>query len=172
MPIKPKDSRLIGWGRVKPRPQRLPKRSPIPEGLQIAEDSATGSRLSYNPPASSPNPLITPMPFLPAHLRNTARPPVPDSHKIPPTPDQPARTMLNPQQIQEIKDLRMAGTSRKAIADQYSTTPFFVSLVAPLDRAEKSAALAAQQEATARWSQRKQVYRDIRYAKRASWGFT
>lgn len=172
MPIKPKDSRLIGWGRVKPRPQRLPKRNPIPEGLQIAEDSATGSRLSYNPPASSPSPLVTPLPFLPAHLRSTAKPPLPDPHTIPSMPEKPAQTMLNPQQIEEIRDQRMAGRSRKEIADQYSTTPFFVSLVAPLDKANKSTALAIQQEATARWSQRKQVYRDIRYAKRASWGFT
>lgn len=168
MPIKPKDSRLVGFNRVKPRLQRLPKRPAIPAGVALAEDES-GARLSYNPPASSPNPLITPTPFLPAHLRQFSH--STSVNFLPPPLSRPKdKTFLTAEQIDEIRDLRANGSSRRDIAKKYATSPFFVSLVAPLQSDERKNITAAEEANKATWSERRQVFSQIRQHKRASWG--
>lgn len=168
MPIKPKDSRLIGWGRVKPRPQRLPKKPPMPLGVQIGHDETTGAQVSYNPPAALMNPLVTPTPFLPQHLRALGVSNY--EHKIPSQPKKKEQKFLSSAEIEQIRQMRAEGSSRREIADKLSTTEFFVSLVAPLAKEDRLAALAREEEIKSRWTPRKQAYREIRSIKRATWG--
>lgn len=171
MPVKPKDSRLIGFNRVKPRLQRLPKKAAIPEGIKLAEDSTTGIRISYNPPASSPNPLVTPSAFLPPHLRQHSYAPATSQTRLPPPITTPLKqACLDAAQIEEVKSLRSAGTSVKDIARKFSISPLFVSLVAPLSKAERRTITEEQQLRDASRSERAQVYSQIRQNKRATWG--
>lgn len=171
MPIKPKDSRLVGFNRVKPRLQRLPKTPPIPRGTTLAKDTSNGTELSYNPPASSPNPLVTPTPFLPKHLRELTHEVTNARYAIPPPLTKPREgTFLNPTQIDEIKELRASGQSAHSIARKFSTTSLFVSLVAPLSKTSRQEKLTSVNAHKASWSERKQAFAQVRQLKRASWG--
>lgn len=171
MPIKPKDSRLIGFNRVKPRLQRLPKKAAIPEGIKLAEDTTTGVRIAYNPPASSPNPLVTPTAFLPAHLRqHTYSGNTPQTRLPPRSTSARKQACLDAAQIEEVKSLRSAGSSIKEIARKFSISPLFVSLVAPLSKAERRTITEEQELRNTSRSERAQVYSQIRQNKRATWG--
>lgn len=174
MPIKPKDSRLVGFNRVKPRPQRLPKMKPIPEGHMLAADEASGTRIFFNPPASSPNALVTPSVFLPKQLRHLAKPPVPVTRgKLPPrlSPARP-NVVLSSEQIQEIRTRRSEGEGLNSLAKEYGVSTLFVSLVAPLQKEARAVATKQHEAVKETWSERKRMYRDIRQSRRNEWGYT
>lgn len=173
MPIKPKDSRLIGFNRVKPRLQRLPKRQPIPAGITLAKDSKSGSVVAYNPPSSSPNPLVTPTPFLPAHLRAHTLKQQDQNSILPPALMKPKeKTFLTAEQIEEIKSLRASGLPAAAIARRFSTTSMFVSLVAPLPKSVRQVIKEKEKAEKASWSPRRQAVHEVRQLKRATWGLS
>ncbi|ORY83882.1 mitochondrial ribosomal protein subunit L20-domain-containing protein [Protomyces lactucae-debilis] len=174
MPIKPKDSRMVGFSRVKARPQRLPKLKPIPVGQELASDEASGTRIYYNPPASSPNALITPTVFLPKELRHLAKTPVAISQgTLPPrlTPVKP-QARLSPEQIEEVRTRRSEGAGINALAREFGVSTLFISLVAPLKKEARAAAAKQEEAIKATWSERKRMYREIRQTRRSDWGYT
>lgn len=176
MPIKPKDSLLNGWGRVKPRLQRLPKAKPLPSGIEIVRDDATGTRIAYNPPASAMDPYVTPNAFLPFDLRpktmasraSTAA----AMAQLPPALNpRTERPMLTEDQIDDIRRRRAEGASKNELAREYGCSTLFVSLVAPAPRGAKTEMERTHEEARAKWGERKRLVRAAQATQRASWGY-
>ena len=177
MPIKPKTSLLNNWGRVKPRLQRLPKSKPLPAGVEVARDDESGTRIAYNPPASTMDPYVTPLPFIPIRLRpatttttdagvqtrETALPPALNPRQ--------QRTMLTSDQIASIKRRRDEGESKNALAREFGCSTLFISLVAPAAKGAKEAMLRAQEEVRQGWGERKRLVRAAQKTQRESWGY-
>ena len=182
MPVKPKDSLLNNWGRVKPRLQRLPKAKPLPLGTEIARDDATGTRIAYNPPASAMDPYVTPLAFIPLRLRAAMGHPTStaaasstqteDLSSLPPALNpRRERPMLTEDQIESIRRRRAEGESKNQLAREYGCSTLFVSLVAPAPKGAKEAMLRAHEEIRQGWGEKKRLVRAAQKTQRDSWGY-
>ena len=118
------------------------------------------------------SPLVTPTAFLPAGLRPVVFESSKVQYQAPAIPRQEPQKVLSAAEVEEIRALRAEGISKSQLAKQFNTTPFFVSLAAPVDKPVRDAASARLSAIKAGWSERKTMFREIRQIRRNDWGLT
>lgn len=155
---------------------------------------APSNRISHvvlNPPSSSPSPYHTPPAFLPpsdprrvllAQSYAYANPYNEPSRRLPPPLDHEAATKakkyhLTPDDIAEIRRLRQEDPytwTRKALAEKYDCSQFFVGMVGPLTSSvgekKKQEEISKSEQAKQRWGRRKRWAREERSRRRETWG--
>ncbi|BFZ54404.1 hypothetical protein PYCC9005_001439 [Savitreella phatthalungensis] len=152
---------------------------PLPEGIELAKDEATQTRIAYNPPASLMDPLVTPPPFIPLHMRSDLFTGADTRYTLP--ADAPLPPALNPKierpvlsagQIEELRAARESGASINALARKYGCSTLFVSLVAPAAKGAREERDAKHATDRRKWSDKKRALRTVQAELRDNWGYT
>lgn len=161
-------------------PERPPYRAPDPlKNNPHAKYEALSERLTFirRPPPTAPTPFsYTTSPSSPL-LRQSPSLPV-SRVCLPPSlhPDKPQPSRMSDEDIATMRKLRAEDPSkwtRSLLAKKFNCTPHFVAMIAPLDNANRRAALAKMdqehEEARAKWGERKSLSRDIAKERRKYW---
>lgn len=147
---------------------------------RVARERAQAIRgqIIHDPPPAPPSPLCTPRVFLPKHeqakLQQIMPLDDPSPASLPPPLRQPAtkKYHLTPEDVSEIKRLRQEDPetwSRKALAEKFRCSPFFIGMVAEADSVQKEEQMEKREAVRKTWSRGKQEIRRQRGVRRDSW---
>ena len=154
-----------------------------------AANSHPTDHIILNPPSASPSPYHTPPAFLPrddprrtllAESHKAANPYYDGSRNLPPLVNKnmqkEKKYHLGPAEIEEIRRLRQQDPwrwTRKALAERFQCSQFFVGMVGELVSVEgvrkKSFEEKRMEEIRERWGKRKRIAREDRGRRRQLW---
>lgn len=129
----------------------------------------------HNPPASAPTPYQTPSAFLPKDdprreaVWNTKKQ---DVDTMPPLNEREKKYHLTEAEIQEIQKLRLQDPetwTRKALAEKFQCSPFFISMVSTPDPARLQEMNRRLEVIKSRWTEHREIARRDRKRRREIW---
>ncbi|RPA75370.1 hypothetical protein BJ508DRAFT_418166 [Ascobolus immersus RN42] len=163
--------------------RRMTKKLRLPPAASFRLDASSpaGTHIIYNPPPTAASVKQTPALFMAANdprralSLNTPSLPLAEGQELPPPVRKPyeKKYHLKPEDFAKIRELRKADpvtNTRKALAEQFGCSPFFIGMVAEATKEHKIEMHFKQKKMMKRWGRIRTKARAEKAKRKAGWG--